>query len=72
MDTTHFAGQNVQRDLVGDAARARDVEPGSKIGNIANRAIDRGAVELNRSSLEHSLSWCCTSFFHRSSLSDKL
>ena len=65
----HLSGQNVQRDLVGNANRDRNLESSSDRGPVANRAIDTGAVELNRSGFEYSLSWFCTSLMHCAALS---
>ena len=44
--------------------RACDLEPGADIGDVANRAINSGAVELNRSGLEHATSKHGTSIIH--------
>jgi hypothetical protein len=49
-----IAGHDVQRDLMGDSHRARDLKGSPGPGHIANGAIDSGAIELNRSGLEDS------------------
>jgi hypothetical protein len=64
----HLPGEDVQRNLMWDAYRARNVESSSRPGHVANSAVDPGAVELDRSGLEDSLSSCCTSFSHFASL----
>lgn len=59
-----LAALDRQRDLVGNAHRARNLKTGSDRGDIANGARDRGAVELDRSGLEYPLPRLCTSLLH--------
>jgi hypothetical protein len=61
---TFIAAGDVQRDFVRNANRTRHVERCSDPGHVANSAIDAAAVELNRSGLEDSLSWCCAPLDH--------
>ena len=59
-----LAAHDIQRDLVGNADRARNLDTGSDRGDVANGARDRGAVELDRSGLEYALPRLCTSLIH--------
>ena len=45
------AAQDVQRNFMGDANRAGDLQRGSDRRHVANCAINAAAVELNRSGL---------------------
>jgi hypothetical protein len=49
---------HVQRDFVRNAYWARDIERSTSRREVANRAVNAGAIELNRSGLEDSSSWC--------------
>lgn len=62
---------DVQHDLVRNAMRSRDIDRRSARRDVSNDAIDSGAIELNRSGLENSLSWCRTSLFHAASFSQR-
>ena len=61
---TRLAGQDVQRDLVGNAQRAWDVQRCAIGREIAYRAVDLAAVELNRCRFENPLPWDRASFVH--------
>jgi hypothetical protein len=63
-----LAGHYVQDDLVRNAERARDVERRTARRKVAYRAIDAGAIELDRSRFENSLPWHCASVLHSASL----
>jgi hypothetical protein len=63
-----IAGHDVQRDLVRYARQTSNLKGGAGPGHVANGAIDSGAVELDCSGLEYSLSWCCTSLGHSAAL----
>jgi hypothetical protein len=58
------AADNVQRDFVRNASRARYVECRADWGYVANCAIDTAAVELDRSGFENALSRLCAALFH--------
>jgi hypothetical protein len=60
---------HIQRDFVWNAYRACDIEPCANRREVANCAVDAGAIELNRPGLEDSSSWRCTSLFHWARLS---
>jgi hypothetical protein len=66
---TFIAAGDVQPDFVRNANRTRHVERCSDPGYVANGAIDTAAVELNRSGLEDSPSWCCAPLDHPAILS---
>jgi len=68
---TFMAAQNVQRNFVRNANRARHVERRPDWGYIANCAIDAVAVELNRPGFENALSRLCTALFHAEILKPK-
>jgi hypothetical protein len=65
----HLAGHYVQRDLVRNAYGTHKIESGASRREVANSAFDAGVIELNRSSLENPLSWCCAPLFHCAGLS---
>lgn len=62
--TTDAAAQDVERDLMRYSQRTGDLKRGATFGNIANRAFDAAAVELNRSGLEYALSGYGAPFMH--------
>ncbi len=68
----HLAAADIQRDLVGNARRARNLEAGADGGEVANDAIDSRAVELNGSGLEYALPRECTSLNHSMDLRQKV
>lgn len=47
-----------------DTGRACDLYSSPAPGNVANRAVDAGPIELNRPGLENPLSGFGTSFTH--------
>src|SRR5262249_36577318 len=49
-------GLEEQGEIFRDADRARDLEGGAGFGEIADRAVDRAAAELDRSALQHAMS----------------
>jgi hypothetical protein len=57
-------GLNDEREAFGDADGARDIECGTGIGEVANRAVDRAAAELDRSGLEHTMPRSVPPFVH--------
>jgi hypothetical protein len=65
---TFIAAGDGQRDFVRNANRTRRVERCSDPGYVANSAIDAASVELNRSGLEDSPSWCCAPLDHPADL----
>jgi hypothetical protein len=65
---TDAATENVERDLMRYAHRTCDLKRGTTFGNVANRAFDTAAVELNRSGFEDALSGYGASFVHSASL----
>lgn len=56
--------QNVERDFVRYTCRAYDLKTSSDLGEVANRAINTGAIELNRSGLENTMSGHSASIVH--------
>jgi hypothetical protein len=58
-----FAGRDIELETMRDGGTIH-VKPSSEFRKISNQAIDRYAVELNRSGLENPSSWRCASFFH--------
>jgi hypothetical protein len=68
----YLAAADAQRDLVGNACRARNLEAGADGGDVANDAIDSRAVELNGSGLEYALPQECASLMHSIDLRQKV
>ncbi len=68
----YLAAADAQRDLVGNACRARNLEAGADGGDVANDAIDSRAVELDGSGLEYALPRDCTSLIHSIDLRQKV
>jgi hypothetical protein len=68
----HAAGQMIsirhQGELRGDSERAADIQGRAGGGDIAYRAIDRAAAELDRSGLQHTMSGCNPVLVHRSEI----
>ncbi len=54
-----------EREVRRDSDRARDVERGTGGGDVANRAIDRAAAELDGPAFQDPLSVCNPVFVHR-------
>jgi hypothetical protein len=52
-----------QSETIGDTYRSGYVQGGSRMGQVANHAIDRAAAELDRSSLQDAMT-ICTTLFH--------
>jgi hypothetical protein len=50
--TTDATAQDVECDLMRYSQWTRHLKRGAAFGNVANRAFDTAAVELNRSGLE--------------------
>jgi hypothetical protein len=68
----YLAAADAQRDLVGNACRARNLEAGADGGDVANDTIDSRAVELDGSGLEYALPRKCTSLIHSIYLRQKV
>ena len=60
-----------QVELRGDSERAGDIKSSAGGGDIADRAVDRAAAELDRSGLQHPLSGCNPLLVHRAIILQK-
>lgn len=54
---TQLLSWNVERDFMGDADRACDLDRRTSGSYVAHGAIDTRAVELDRSGLEDAQTW---------------